>query len=75
MAETWLLAKRCPGYKWRDPSLSSGMELEKALKLRLRELLAIRSTAERDPVAWQESLVVASRSVMEWGARLRMSGC
>ncbi len=28
MAETWLLAMRCPGYKWRDSSLGSGMELE-----------------------------------------------
>jgi len=28
MAETWLLAMRCPGYRWRDSSLGSGMELE-----------------------------------------------
>ena len=28
MAETWLLAMRCPGYRWRDSSLSFGMELE-----------------------------------------------
>ena len=31
MAETWLLAMRCPGYRWRDPSLGSGMELENLL--------------------------------------------
>ena len=28
MAETWLLAMRCPGNRWRDSSLGSGMELE-----------------------------------------------
>ena len=28
MAETCLLAVRCPGYRWRDSSLGSGMELE-----------------------------------------------
>ena len=28
MAETWLLAMRCPGYRWRDSNLGSGMELE-----------------------------------------------
>jgi len=28
MAETWLLAVRCPGYRWRDSSLGSDMELE-----------------------------------------------
>jgi|NGEPerStandDraft_6_1074524.scaffolds.fasta_scaffold40358_2 hypothetical protein len=28
MAETWLLAMRCPGYRWRDSGLGSGMELE-----------------------------------------------
>jgi hypothetical protein len=28
MAETCLLAMWCPVYKWRDPSLGSGMELE-----------------------------------------------
>jgi len=28
MAETWLLAVRCPGYRWRDSSSGSGMELE-----------------------------------------------
>ncbi len=28
MAETCLLAMRCPGYKWRDSSLGSGTELE-----------------------------------------------
>ena len=28
MAETWLLAMWCPGYRWRDSSLGSGMELE-----------------------------------------------
>ena len=28
MAETWLLATRCPGYRWLDSSLGSGMELE-----------------------------------------------
>jgi hypothetical protein len=28
MAGTWLLAMRCPGYRWRDSSLGSGMELE-----------------------------------------------
>ena len=31
MAETWLLAMRCPGYRWRDSSLGSGMELENLL--------------------------------------------
>ena len=31
MAETWLLAVRCPGYRWRDSSLGSGMELENLL--------------------------------------------
>ncbi len=31
MAETWLLAMRCPGYKWRDSSFGSGMELENLL--------------------------------------------
>jgi hypothetical protein len=31
MAETWLLAMRCPGYRWRDPSLGSGTELENLL--------------------------------------------
>src|SRR5216683_4863853 len=30
-AETWLLAVRCPGYKWRDSSFGSGMELENLL--------------------------------------------
>ena len=28
MAGTCLLAMRCPGYRWRDSSLGSGMELE-----------------------------------------------
>jgi hypothetical protein len=28
VAETWLLAMRCPGYRWRDSNLGSGMELE-----------------------------------------------
>ena len=28
MADTWLLAMRCPGYRWRDSSLGSGTELE-----------------------------------------------
>jgi hypothetical protein len=28
MAETWLLAMRCPGYRWRDSNFGSGMELE-----------------------------------------------
>jgi hypothetical protein len=28
MAETWLLAMRCPGYRWRDSGLGSGPELE-----------------------------------------------
>jgi hypothetical protein len=28
LAETWLLAMRCPGYRWRDFSLGSDMELE-----------------------------------------------
>jgi hypothetical protein len=28
MAETWLLAMRCPGYRWRDSNLGSDMELE-----------------------------------------------
>jgi hypothetical protein len=28
MAETWLLAMWCPGYRWRDSSLGFGMELE-----------------------------------------------
>ena len=28
MAETWLLAMRCPGYRRRDSSLGSGAELE-----------------------------------------------
>jgi hypothetical protein len=28
MAETWLLAMRCPGYRWRDSSLGSDTELE-----------------------------------------------
>jgi len=28
MAETWLLAMWCPGYRWRDFSLGSDMELE-----------------------------------------------
>jgi hypothetical protein len=28
MAETWLLAMRCPGYRWRDSNVGSGMELE-----------------------------------------------
>ena len=28
MAETWLLAMWCPGYRWRDSSLGSGTELE-----------------------------------------------
>ena len=28
MAETWLLAMWCPGYRWRDSNLGSGMELE-----------------------------------------------
>ena len=28
MAETWLLAMRCPGYRWRDSNLGSGTELE-----------------------------------------------
>jgi hypothetical protein len=28
MAETWVLAMRCPGYRWRDSSLGSGPELE-----------------------------------------------
>ena len=28
MAETWLLAMWCPGYRWRDSSLGSGAELE-----------------------------------------------
>ena len=28
MAGTWLLAMWCPGYRWRDSSLGSGMELE-----------------------------------------------
>jgi len=28
MAETWLLAMRCPGYRWRDSNLGSGAELE-----------------------------------------------
>jgi hypothetical protein len=28
MAETWLLAMRCPGYRWRDSSFGSGPELE-----------------------------------------------
>jgi hypothetical protein len=31
MAETWLLAMRCPGYRWRDSSLGSGAELENLL--------------------------------------------
>ena len=31
MAETWLRAVRCPGYKWRDSSFGSGMELENLL--------------------------------------------
>ena len=28
MAETWLLAMRCPGYRWRDSGFGSGPELE-----------------------------------------------
>jgi hypothetical protein len=28
MAGAWLLAMWCPGYRWRDSSLGSGMELE-----------------------------------------------
>ena len=28
MAETWLLAVRCPGYRWRDSGFGSGPELE-----------------------------------------------
>ena len=28
MAETWLLAMRCPGYRWRDSGAGSGPELE-----------------------------------------------
>ena len=28
MAETWLQAMRCPGYRWRDCNLGSDMELE-----------------------------------------------
>src|ERR1700680_1774789 len=28
MAGTWVLAMRGPGYRWRDSSLGSGMELE-----------------------------------------------
>jgi len=31
MAETWLLAMRCPGYRWRDSRLGSGTELENLL--------------------------------------------
>ena len=31
MAETWLLATRCPGYRWRDSGLGSGTELENLL--------------------------------------------
>src|ERR1700686_4292701 len=31
MADTWLLAMRCPGYRWRDFSLGSGTELENLL--------------------------------------------
>jgi hypothetical protein len=31
MAETWLLAMRCPGYRWRDSSLGSDRELENLL--------------------------------------------
>ena len=31
MADTWLLAMRCPGYRWRDSSLGSGTELENLL--------------------------------------------
>src|ERR1700688_2755660 len=31
MAETWLLAVRCPGYRWRDSGLGSGPELENLL--------------------------------------------
>src|SRR6202521_2068980 len=31
MAETWVLAMRCPGYRWRDSSLGSGPELENLL--------------------------------------------
>jgi hypothetical protein len=28
MVDTWLLAMRCPGYRWRDSSLGSDTELE-----------------------------------------------
>ena len=28
MAETWLLAMWCPGYRWRDSNFGSDMELE-----------------------------------------------
>jgi hypothetical protein len=28
VAETWLLAMRCPGYRWRDSGFGSGPELE-----------------------------------------------
>jgi hypothetical protein len=31
MAETWLLAMRCPGYRWRDSGFGSGPELENLL--------------------------------------------
>ncbi len=44
MAETWLLAMWCPGYRWRDSRLGSGMELENSKRIQIGLVVKLVAT-------------------------------
>ena len=66
MAETWLLAMRCPGYRWRDSSLGSGAELESLFGGDKGKGTSGRPARPKVPIRWTgtDCPVVATKRVM-----------